>query len=444
MGPSVLILGGLGQDHTRALLSYLLSLPKDNPERPSFIRVVDKYLIISSPDAFHATTYIDSATKLAFKLGTADASLEYIQGNLMTKETRSKAFTLSTSPTLSFHTVYDFTGEDASDAAEVVYCERTMRLAIMLAHDAVKFRVKAYLRCLSPFYKVKDGEKKSSKVGQEGVESEPWGRKAEWLHEAARAIALIDGLPLILVRPALFYGPYTITGVTPRVLIGECYRHQGEKLEFLWSDSLPQHTIHSHDFSSAISKLSLAYPFPSSCAEPLFPTPVASSSLLSSLSTIDISPTYDFPSLLAKFSSTTPNTTPTFTISDDGDTTSGQVAKLIEQVIGVKSGFHGSLISSFAKLNLGEIVEEANEKHLTMWGELLKADGGKVGNLPISPNVSADQLQPYPIDFSNEKLKKNTNWVPEFKLDQTVMKDTVDKFKKEGHWPDAKPKSSKK
>lgn len=87
-----------------------------------------------------------------------------------------------------------------------------MRLAIMLAHDAVKFRVKAYLRCLSPFYKVKDGEKKSSKVGQEGVESEPWGRKAEWLHEAARAIALIDGLPLILVRPALFYGPYTITG----------------------------------------------------------------------------------------------------------------------------------------------------------------------------------------------------------------------------------------
>lgn len=56
---------------------------------------------------------------------------------------------------------------------------------------------------------------------------------------------------LVLVRPALLYGPYTVTGgesitlpdeshlttlnsiVTPRVLIGEVYKHLGEKLEFL-------------------------------------------------------------------------------------------------------------------------------------------------------------------------------------------------------------------
>lgn len=52
----------------------------------------------------------------------------------------------------------------------------------------------------------------------------------------------------------------------------------------------------------------------------------------------------------------------------------------------------------------------------------------------------ADLLQPYPISFSNALLKKLTGWTPTRKLDAPTVRETVDKFKKEGNWPNALPK----
>jgi hypothetical protein len=47
---------------------------------------------------------------------------------------------------------------------------------------------------------------------------------------------------------------------------------------------------------------------------------------------------------------------PVFNIVDDGETKQEDLRKVIAEVVGVKSGFHGSIISGFAKYVLEESV----------------------------------------------------------------------------------------
>lgn len=51
-----------------------------------------------------------------------------------------------------------------------------------------------------------------------------------------------------------------------------------------------------------------------------------------------------------------------FTLVDDGETSQKEVAKVIEEVVGVESGFLGSVVSQFAKMNLSDVLEDVNEK----------------------------------------------------------------------------------
>lgn len=51
-----------------------------------------------------------------------------------------------------------------------------------------------------------------------------------------------------------------------------------------------------------------------------------------------------------------------FSIVDDCDTSQAEIAKVIAQVVGVEAGFHGSLISTFAKMNMSDVIEDVNDK----------------------------------------------------------------------------------
>ncbi|GAA5913592.1 hypothetical protein JCM6882_001695 [Rhodosporidiobolus microsporus] len=439
---TVLILGGLGQDATRHLLPYLTSPSSSisSDLRPVFIRVVDKYLAIPAAGAY--TTYVDADAREALKTGTEKGTVEYVQGNLLTDATREKAFTLPDKfggPDKGFSFVFDMTGEQDFQAPEIVHLERTLRLALLLGRSAVAHKVGSYVRLLQPFYKLKD-EKKGVKVGDKaaGV-SEPWGTLAGWWHEAARGLAKIEGLNLALIRPALFYGPYTLSGLTPRALIGEVYRFQNEKLEFLWAESLPQNTIHSADFASACvsaaawaSKLGSRSSILATHSEVL-PSTLSSSSQVSALADLGAATKEDGEIRAAVFNAV-----------DDGETTQKEVAKVIEEVVGVKSGFHGGVISAFAKLNMTDVVEDVNDKHLEGWSSLLQASSPPISSsVPISPFVPLDLLAPNPISFSNAPLKELTGWAPKHKLDAATVRDTVEKFRKEGNWPNAKPQKKK-
>ncbi|SCV67661.1 BQ2448_5272 [Microbotryum intermedium] len=422
---TVLVLGGLGGDGARHLISYLTkTTTKDAKIQAKLIRVVDKYLVIPQAEAF--TCYIDAETRQALK--QVDR-VEYMQGNLLTS-----AMTLPEvygRISKGFDYVFDFTGEGDFSLPDSVQVERTLALALALGQSAVDHNIGVYVRLLATQYKVV-GDKKA-KVGEEGSVAEPWGVRAAWFHEAARGMALIKGLNLVLVRPALFYGPFTLTGLTPRMLIGEVYRFLGEKLEFLWKESLPLNTISIDDFCSATVAIA-AWALSQGSEQALA---LAGEDLPTTLKSDDI-----IQNVQGAARKGDKVKAAVFTLVDDGNTVQADIAKVIGETIGVEAGFHGSIISSFAKLNMGDVLEDVNEKHLEGWGELLQASKPPISStVPISPYVPADLLEPHPINFSNAKLVKLIGWKPTQKLDSVVLRDTVKKFLDEQNWPNAEPKS---
>lgn len=80
--PSLLILGGLAGDSTRLLLSHLFPASSESSERAcSFVRIVDKYLLMPGNDIYN--TYVDAGARESLKRGLKEGKLEYVQGNLL-------------------------------------------------------------------------------------------------------------------------------------------------------------------------------------------------------------------------------------------------------------------------------------------------------------------------------------------------------------------------
>lgn len=80
-------------------------------------------------------------------------------------------------------------------------------------------------------------------------------------------------------------------------------------------------------------------------------------------------------------------------------------------------------------------------QHLEGWSALLQASDPPISTtIPISPSVPANVLAPHPIAFSNASLKKLTGWAPKHRLDKEVVRATVEGFRREGNWPNAKPR----
>lgn len=425
---SALILGGLGsgQDATRHLLPHLLSLSEE--ERPSFVRIVDRPLLVPATDFF--TCYADRTFRKALKDGLAAGTVEYVQGNLLIEGTRRSAFALPPGhggPAKSFDYVFDFTGELDHDTPDAVHLERTLRLAIALGATAAENKVGCYVRRISTCYRPAKDQK--GKVGASGVVAEPWGKLTHWHHEAVRALTSFQALKLVFVRPALLYGAFVVTGVTPRLAVGEVYKYEGEKLDLLWSQDLAQNSLHAEDFASALycaAKWAGSQPSREAILQ-------AHSELLAPASTL--ARDLDLPEQSVNFANRAVEAA-VFCAVDDGETTQLDIARVTEAVMGVRIGFQGKLISSFAKLNLADVTSDVNEKHLESWNQMLQASDPPVQpDMPVSPVIPADLLGPEVISFDNTALKQLTGWRPQHSLTVETAREMVDGFAKEGHWP---------
>ncbi len=269
-----------------------------------------------------------------------------------------------------------------------MHVERTIKLAIALGRAAVANKAAVYARLLSPFYRL-PGDKKGQVGAPDSAPAEPWGVRASMHHEAARALGLIEGLNLVLLRPALMYGDFTVTGITPRLLVAEVYKFLGEKLEFLWAQGLAQGTVHVHDAAVAAAK-AVEWAAKTTKEDRLklageeLPTTLKSNELVK-----------DVDGAAKKEDSVR---AVVFNLVDDGETTQAEIAKAVGEAVGVESGFHGTIISSFAKLNMGDVLEDVNDKHLEAWSDLLTASDPPISTvLPISPHIVSQPLsQPDP------------------------------------------------
>lgn len=118
----------------------------------------------------------------------------------------------------------------------------------------------------------------------------------------------------------------------------------------------------------------------------------------------------------------------------------------ISSIFGIKTGFHGTIVSNFAKLNLHSAVDEENDEILQPWGELL-AEAGIDRPGPINPYLEQDLVKDADLSLDGSRFEKVVGFeyqVPE--MTEQQLRNTIESYKRLNWWPpmDLKGKSEAK
>ncbi|KAF9518915.1 hypothetical protein BS47DRAFT_1370918 [Hydnum rufescens UP504] len=366
--PRVLILGGLNVC-APALLNFLV--PDNQEPLVSAVLVADKYSV------HPPTTYLGSRVKKTLQ----NPIVRYRQANL-------------TNPTTVASYVFDFAGEIRYDRSDEIHLSQTTKLVQILGLEAAKRKVRAY-----------------------GVSSErdpipPAGVRGYWWHEAARALAAIPDLNLVVLRCAATYGPQQIFGtVTSRIVIDI---YQALRFNTLHSEDVAAAMFHAANWMAGIGR-----PEANRLAGEVFPHFPASDSSVEAQANAVVS-------IAAK------PVAPYFNVVDDTDTNLTLAGGIIAEVFGIKFSFYGIL----ASVALKSMVEDINEEHMKPWTEIILTSNPPVPNTPLTAFVDAHNLAKHSVAYSNEKIKRVLGFTlrhPKFTADE--VRAVIDSFREEGTWP---------
>lgn len=115
-------------------------------------------------------------------------------------------------------------------------------------------------------------------------------------------------------------------------------------------------------------------------------------------------------------------------------TAQGTLATLFHNHFHINTGFHGTLISSFARLNLDRVVDEANDETLDPWAELQESTGSKPG--PISPFVEKELLKDTDLSMDGSLFEKTTGFVYKRpRLGDAEINEVIESYKRMEWWP---------
>ncbi|KAL2918560.1 hypothetical protein HK105_201961 [Polyrhizophydium stewartii] len=370
--PKVLVLGGVGFIGR----NFVAHLVQNN--LADHIRVADKVL--------PATAYLSDAHKKVF----ADPRVEFKQANLVNAAAAEKVFTRDDGT--QFDYVFNLAAETKYGQAEEVYDEKVFQLSLTVAKEAAKRGVQVFVEVSTA--QVYDAGKKPS---AEDGKLKPWTLIAKAKLKAEEEIKKLPGLNLIIVRPAIVYGPSDILGITPRLIMGAVYRHLKEEMTLLWTKDLRLNTVHVRDVARALWHVAATKAENGGRMGPVVAGTV-------------------------------------YNLVDKNDTDQGAVNKHIETIFGITTGFQGTMISQFAKLNLDSVTEDVNDKHLQPWSELCKSGG--VANTPLTPYLDKELLKDNSMSIDATKIEKELGFAyshPE--MTEALLREVIDGFVAQGIWP---------
>jgi len=222
---TVLILGGCGFIG-RNLVDFL----KEQGVAKK-VRVADK----SMPDL----AGLSEAQRELYKSDFVD----YVQANLSNPRMIEKAFKEDFGP---WDVIVNLASETKYSQSEEVYKENIIDVAEKCAAEAKKHTFKCWVEISTA--QVYDAGKKPS---NESSKIKPWTKMAAAKLEAEKKITAA-GIPYVVLRTAVVYGPGDIFGITPRIVCAATYTKTGEKMEFLWDKDLKVNTVHVSDVVRAI------------------------------------------------------------------------------------------------------------------------------------------------------------------------------------------------
>eukprot|EP00762_Andalucia_godoyi_P004476 ANDGO_08189.mRNA.1 Uncharacterized protein PB2B2.11 len=330
--PRVLILGGCGFIG-RHLVSYLVK-----NDLCSAIRVADKSMPVMS--------YLSKDLETLFE----NPLVEYKQADLTKDAHVTRAFTPAANAE-PFTIVINLAAETRFGLDEAVYTEKVLGIVQKCSAEAAKRNVQRWVEVSTA--QVYDADKKASK---EDGKIKPWTKLASVKRECETYLLEKTALDVVILRPAVVYGPGDTLGIMPRVICGAAYKKMGEKMEFLWTKDLRVNTVHVADVARGIWHVAMN----------------------------------------AKKGAI-------YNLADKGDTDQEILAKLIEEIFAIKTGFVGSIKSNLARLNFQSIVEDANDTHMQPWSDMCKEKA--IANTPLSPFIDKELLYNNPLSVDGSAIE---------------------------------------
>lgn len=112
----------------------------------------------------------------------------------------------------------------------------------------------------------------------------------------------------------------------------------------------------------------------------------------------------------------------------------GTLATLVQSHFHITTGFQGTLISSFARLNLDHVVDDVNDETLDPWAELQSHANIEPG--PITPFLEKELLKDNDLSLDGGSFEKVTGFVYRREgLGEREVREVVESFGRMGWWP---------
>lgn len=355
----VIVLGGTGFIG-RNLVQYLVE--NNLAEK---VRVADKVL--------PALAGLSAAQKAIFE----SDKVEFKQVNLSRQAMVQKVFDDG-----KWDYVINLAGETKYSQADAVYQENIIDVSVTTAKAAAAAGVKKFIEVSTA--QVYDAGDKPRK---EDAKIKPWTGIAKAKAKAEEELKKISGLNLIIVRPAIVYGPGDLNGIMPRLVIGAVYKALGEKMEFLWDKDLNINTVHVRDVVRALWHL---------CEKG------AAGSV--------------------------------YNLADEGKTDQGQINKLIEAIYGIKTSFLGNFQSKIATgVSMKTVAEYSNDKHLKPWSDLCKK--ASITTTPLTPYLDEELLYDNPLSVDGNAIKSTGFSYTVPKVTEELLRESITYFTNNGTFP---------
>ncbi|KAI5799003.1 hypothetical protein EDC01DRAFT_613317 [Geopyxis carbonaria] len=370
--PSVLIIGGLG------FIGRFLAQYIHKNKLASEFRIVDKQL--------------PQLAWLAPEFSEACSTDRFIQGDLSRDYTAEKVFKREGGGSWDY--IFNCGGDQRFTGDDEIYKQRSLALSVTAAKEAAKHGVKCWVELSTgAVYKAdRAASKESDKL-------KPWTRVAKFKLEAEEQLQTIEGLNLVIIRLPNVYGPYCSKIIGTMLCMARVYAYLNEEMKWLWTKDLRTHTVHVDDVARALWHVAEWY------------------------------------TQGKKNWNDTWGKTPIFNIVDHNNTCQGTMQKHIQNIFGIKTGFHGTIVSQFAKLNLNYAVDEENDELLQPWGELLNTAGiTRAG--PITPYLDQELVRDSDLSLDGSRFETVTGFtynIPE--LTEDGLREMIESYKRLNWWP---------
>mmetsp|Transcript_25248 Transcript_25248/g.35258 ORF Transcript_25248/g.35258 Transcript_25248/m.35258 type:complete len:367 (-) Transcript_25248:270-1370(-) len=278
--------------------------------------------------------------------------------------------------------VINLCGETRMAMSEKDYQLRIVTPAEKCAKAAAKMGVKKWIE-VSTAHVYKENSKKPS---DEKATLDPWTAIAKCRLEAEKKVAEVDGLPVVILRPAIVYGKGDRMGLTPRMAVAPVYKKEEEVMKFLWVSGLKLNTVHVEDMCASIE--------------------LACKKL---------------------------NPGSTYNVADKGNSDQGLVNGLIGDIFEVKTGFMGWIASKAAAMMLDRVVNSVNERHVPAFTEICQEQ--KILNTPISPYLDKEVLKNKGLCIDGSAIEKEGLKLTHPKVTKELLEEQLKFMQDQGIFP---------